>query len=349
MEVHQLRPAPPRRKTMNYRKLGRTGLMVSEIGFGGIPLQRVTADEAVIVVREALGLGINFFDSARGYTDSEEKLGRALQVTSREGLVLASKSKARLKEEIKRDIETSLRHFRTDYLDLYQLHDLRAGTVKEITAPGGALEGLREAQREGKVRFIGITGHIPSLLLELLQKESFDTVQFPFNYIERDALTGLLPFAIRQGAGTIIMKPLAGGVFGYPAAALKFILKHEISTAIPGMKSPAEVRWNAAVSGSDLSAAEEEQLREEAERIGGRFCRRCDYCQPCPQGIDIPLQMTLKRYSEGYDLHQWALERYLAQEAKPSDCRECGECEEKCPYNLPVRELLQECRRLFEE
>ncbi|HPU01431.1 MAG: aldo/keto reductase [Firmicutes bacterium] len=333
---------------MNYRKLGKTGLTVSEIGFGGIPLQRITPDEAVAVVREALRLGINFFDSARGYTDSEEKLGRALQGIARKEEVLASKSKARRKEEIKRDIETSLRHFRTEYLDLYQLHELRPETVGEIISPGGALEGLREAQREGKVRFIGITGHIPSLLLELLQKDSFDTVQFPFNYIERDALAELLPFAIRQNVGTIIMKPLAGGVFSDPAAALKFILKHDISTAIPGMQDPAEVKQNASASGIGLTAAEEERLRGEAEHIGRRFCRRCAYCLPCPQGIDIPMQLILKRYSEGYGLHQWALERYLAQEAKSSDCLECGECEEKCPYKLPIRELLQECRRLFE-
>ena len=330
---------------MNYRKLGKTGLTVSEIGFGGIPLQRITPDEAVAVVREALRLGINFFDSARGYTDSEEKLGRALQGIARKEEVLASKSKARRKEEIKRDIETSLRHFRTEYLDLYQLHELRPETVGEIISPGGALEGLREAQREGKVRFIGITGHIPSLLLELLQKDSFDTVQFPFNYIERDALAELLPFAIRQNVGTIIMKPLAGGVFSDPAAALKFILKHDISRPF---RDAGPCRGEAERIASGIGLPRPKRGGGEAEHIGRRFCRRCAYCLPCPQGIDIPMQLILKRYSEGYGLHQWALERYLAQEAKSSDCLECGECEEKCPYKLPIRELLQECRRLFE-
>lgn len=335
---------------MNYRELGKTGLQVSEIGFGGIPLQRVTLDEAATVVKEALKLGINFFDSARGYTDSEEKIGCALQGISRSEVRLASKSGVRRKEEMKRDIEISLRNFRTDYIDLYQLHNLRGEEkVEQIFGPGGSWEGLKEARKEGKVRFVGITGHIPSVLLELLKKERFDTVQFPFNIVEQGALTGLLPYAREQGIGTIIMKPLAGGALSHPGAALKYILKHdEVSVAIPGMRSSAEVCENAAAAGAALSEAEERQLREEAERLGTRFCRRCDYCQPCPQGIDIPSLMTMQRYSESYDLHQWALQSYSRQKAKPGDCIACGECEEKCPYNLPIREMLRACRRHFE-
>lgn len=335
---------------MNYRLLGKTGLRVSEIGFGGIPVQRVTLDEAVTVVKEALRLGINFFDSARGYTDSEEKIGRALQVIPRGEVVLATKSGARRYKEMKWDIDLSLRNFKTDYIDLYQLHNVRSKEIAEqVFGPGGALEAIREAQREGKVRFAGITGHIPRVLRELLEKEHFDTVQFPFNYVEQEALAELFPYAGRQKVGTIIMKPLAGGVTCYPAASLKFILKHDLSTAIPGMKCLEEVRGNAAVSGSSLSDAEEDQLRREFERIGDRFCRRCDYCQPCPQGIDIPSVMTLRRYSERYDLHEWARERYEALKVNPSACSECGACEEKCPYNLPIRELLQETRRIFEK
>lgn len=334
---------------MNYRALGKTGLQVSEIGFGGIPLQRVTADETKKMIKEALRLGINFFDSARGYTDSEEKLGYALQGVSREEVVLATKSGVRRKQEMKRDIEISLRNFRTDYIDLYQLHNLRGeDMVEQMFGPDGSWEALKEAQEEGKVRFVGITGHLPSLLIELLKKEHFDTVQFPFNYIERDARLELIPYAQQQGIGMIIMKPLAGGVFTCPGAALKYILGHNISTAIPGMKTTSEVFQNAAAAGKLLSADEEKRLREDADRIGSRFCRRCDYCQPCPQGIDIPVLMTLQRYSESYDLHHWALGKYRKQKVKPGECLECGECEERCPYNLPIRELLRECRRRFE-
>ncbi len=334
---------------MNYRPLGRTGLQVSEIGFGGIPLQRVSPEEAAVVVKGAFESGINFFDSARGYTDSEEKMGLALEEVPRREIVLATKSGARRKKEMKWDIELSLRNFKTDYIDLYQLHNVRSKEVAEqIFEPGGAWEAIMEAQQEGKVRFAGITGHIPRVLLELLEQESFDTVQFPFNHVEREPLAGLIPRALQRGVGTIVMKPLAGGVTCYPAASLKFILQHDISTAIPGMKCFEEVQGNASASGSSFSGAEEEQLRREFERIGDRFCRRCDYCRPCPQGIDIPSLLTLRLYSESYGLHQWALERYLAQQAKPSICSECGACEERCPYNLPVRDLLKETRRLFE-
>mgnify|MGYP000867460742 CR=1 FL=1 len=336
---------------MNYRKLGKTGLLVSEIGFGGIPLQRITPEEAVSVVREALRLGINFFDSARGYTDSEEKLGRAMRgMIARREVILATKSGVLTKEEMKRDVEISLRKFETDYIDLYQLHNMRGEEkIARIFAPGGAWEGLKEAQEEGRVRFVGITGHIPSQLLELLQEKSFDTVQFPFNTVEQEALPELLPYAQEHDIGTIVMKPLAGGALGRPATALKYILQHQFSTAIPGMKSLAEVRENAAASGAALGEWEEGKLREEKELLGPRFCRRCDYCQPCPQGIDIPSLLTLQRYSERYDLHDWALERYRLQQAKAGDCLECGECEEKCPYDLPIRELLKSCCQCFGE
>ena len=334
---------------MQYRKLGKTGLQVSEIGFGGIPLQRVSPAEAAEVVREALALGINFFDSARGYTDSEAKIGQALQGYPRSEVILASKSGVLGKEEMLRDIEISLRNFGTDYLDLYQLHNLRdPENVARIFAPGGALEGLRQARQEGKIRFIGITGHLPALLLDLLKKEDFDTVQFPFNTVEQDALPELLPYALKHDIGTIVMTPLAGGALGRPAAALKYILRHDLSSAIPGMKSVAEVRENAAASGAVLGRSEEDELHREKEQLGASFCRRCDYCQPCPQGIDIPSLMTLQRYSERYELHEWALKRYRLQQAGPGDCLECGECEEKCPYNLPIRELLKACRQCFE-
>lgn len=334
---------------MNYRKLGKTGLQVSEVGFGGIPLQRVSPAEAMQVVREALRLGINFFDSARGYTDSEEKLGRALQGFPRREVILATKSGEAGKEEMKRDIEISLRNFRTDYLDLYQLHNMRGEErVAQIFAPGGAWEGLQEARKEGKVRFVGITGHLPALLLELLKKESFDTVQFPFNTIEQEALPELLPYARQHDIGTIIMKPLAGGALCHPAAALKYLLRHDLSTVIPGMRSIAEVRENVAASGVALSEPEEKALQKEKDDLGARFCRRCDYCQPCPQGLDIPSLMTLQRYSERYGLREWALERYRLQPAKAGDCIECGECEEKCPYDLPIRDLLRACRDHFE-
>lgn len=334
---------------MNYRMLGKTGLSVSEIGFGGIPLQRVSPEEATAVVREALRRGINFFDSARGYTDSEAKIGRALRGIPRREVILATKSGALTATEMAADIEISRRNLGVDCIDLYQLHNMRdEARIARILAPGGAWEALERAREEGKIRFIGITGHIPSLLLELLRRESFDTVQFPFNAVEREGLQGLLPHARERGIGTIAMKPLAGGALSDPAAALKYILRHDPSTAIPGMRSLQEVRENAAVSGVPLGASEESELLGEAGRLGTRFCRRCDYCQPCPQGIDIPSLMTLQRYSERYDLHQWARERYWLQQSRPGDCLECGECEEKCPYNLPIRELLRACRRCFE-
>ncbi|MCL6634192.1 MAG: aldo/keto reductase [Peptococcaceae bacterium] len=330
---------------MQYRLLGRTGLKVSVVGFGGIPIQRVSFADASAIVNRALDLGINFFDTARAYTDSEAKLGEVLKERRREA-VIATKSMARTSGAMAADIEKSLKALGVDYIDLYQLHNVKdRAALEQVLGPGGALAALKEAKKDGIVRHIGITGHIKGFLHEALENtEEIETVQFPFNAVETAGAGELFALALQKNAGVIVMKPLAGGALKNAGLALRYVLEHPVSTVIPGMDVLEQVDENAAVGGGPLPLSDEERmlLEEEAGGLGTTFCRRCEYCQPCPQGIDIPMVFLLDGYYTRYDLKEWARDRYRGMRAAAGTCLECGQCEEKCPYGLPIRRMLAE-------
>lgn len=327
---------------MKYRTLGRTGLKVSVIGFGGIPIQRVSIGETVDIVNRALNLGINFFDTARGYTDSESKLGEVLRKRRKEAII-ATKSMARSREGMASDIKKSLETLGVDYIDLYQLHNVKdKAALEQVLGPGGALEALKEAQKDGVIKHIGITGHIRSYLVEALKTGELETVQFPFNAVEVSGSEELLDLAGKTNTGVIVMKPLAGGALSNANLALRFILEYPVSVVIPGMDTVEQVNQNAGVGTQalPLSAEERTVVQEEAEKLGDAFCRRCEYCRPCSQGIDIPMVFLLDGYYTRYDLKDWARERYGSMQTKADACIECGRCEERCPYNLPIRRML---------
>lgn len=328
---------------MEYRELGKTGLKVSLMGFGGIPLQRVSPVEAEKIVVTALEKGINFIDTARAYTDSESKIGLALK-GKRDQVVLASKSMARTKKNMEADIETSLQQLATDYIDLYQLHNVKTQEdINRVMGPGGAVEALEEARRAGKIRHIGVTGHISATLKTLIETNKFATVQVPYNFIEQGPEEELFPAARKMGLGIIIMKPLAGGVFSRPDLALRFLLQQNVTTLIPGVDSIEQVSQNAelAIERLPLTTEELDYLKAEAQAVGSRFCRRCEYCKPCPQGVDVTNSLMFHGYYERYGLADWSRQRYQAMEVKADACEECGLCETRCPYNLPIREMLK--------
>lgn len=328
---------------LEMRQLGRTKLMVSAVGMGGIPLQRVKPREAAQVVEAAIDQGINFIDTARAYTDSEVKIGEAL-AENREKVIIATKSLARTKDGMSHDIESSLRNLKVEYIDLYQLHNVKdEAALAQVLAPDGALAALKEARDRGKVGFIGITGHIPAILVKALKTLEFDTVQFPFNPVETTGGEELLPLSLELGVGTIAMKPFAGGAIKHKVPSLKYILENGVSVAIPGMDDVSQVMENmGAANGVPLTDDEKALLAGEALTLGGRFCRRCEYCQPCPQGIDIPMIFLLDGYWTRYGLQGWAVDRYKPLKAKASDCADCGQCEDRCPYQLPIRQMLRE-------
>lgn len=329
---------------MKYNILGKTGIKVSVVGFGGIPIQRVSAEDANAIANKALDLSINFFDTARAYTDSEAKLGAALKKRRKEA-VIATKSLARTKEDMAADIEKSLMSLETDFIDIYQMHNVKdKAALEQVLSKNGALAALIKAREDGLIGHIGITGHIKSYLLEAIQTKEIATVQFPFNAVETSGAQDLFSAAEKSGAGVIIMKPLAGGALRNAGLALRYILQYPVSTVIPGPDSLKQVEDNAAAGSNPLplSAAEKSSLTGEAEKLGELFCRRCEYCSPCPQGIDICSVFLFDGYYTRYGLQEWAKMRYHGLPARADSCLECGECEEKCPYRLPIRQMLKE-------
>ncbi|SPF34714.1 Aldo/keto reductase family protein [Candidatus Desulfosporosinus infrequens] len=332
---------------MEKRRLGQSDLWVAPLGFGGIPIQRVSQTEADQLLRLAVEKGINFIDTARGYTDSEVKIGVGLKGIRQE-VLLATKSMARTGAGMTEDVERSLRNFQTDWIDLYQLHNVRTDAEwAELTAPGGGLEALEKAREAGKIRYIGITGHLPHTLARFIKDFSFVSVQFPYNYIEQENRQELLTEIKRQGLGSIIMKPLAGGALRQAGPALRFLLQKSFSVIIPGMDTREQIEDNSAQLSQMFSEQDAKVLEIEKGELGQEFCRRCEYCLPCAAGINIPGVFLLEGYYKRYNLTQWSLERYQGMSIQADACTDCGECETRCPYQLPIREKLKKVHALL--
>ena len=336
-------------KEMTYVTLGKTGLRPAAVSFGGIPIQRADGANTVAVVDKLEEYGINYIDTARGYTVSEEYLGAALE-GRRDKFILATKSMERTAQGMARDVDISLKNLRTDYIDLYQIHNLPEKDMETAFGPGGAWEALDQARQAGKIGHIGVTAHNVDALGRLVEEygDKIETVMFPYNIVETQG-HDVLAKAREKGIGTIAMKPLAGGNLDDWELALRFIAASGvIDISIPGMGCVEEVERNAAV---DLSAplTEEELAKCDAIRreLGSQFCRRCGYCAPCPQGIDIPANFLMANYARKYGLGDWARTRYEALKGHAGDCVKCGACEGRCPYELPIRSMLEGVAEVF--
>jgi len=295
-----------------------------------------------------LELGVNYIDTARGYTVSEEYLGIALE-GNRDKFVLATKSMARTKEAMARDIETSLKNLKTDYIDLYQVHNPNAKDVETVMAPGGALEALQEAKAAGKIGHIGITLHSVELFREAVNYPWVETIMFPYNIVETQA-EDLIALCKEKNIGFIDMKPLAGGAIDDATLAMRFVAANpNVDVLIPGMADVREIEENFASieDASPLSAEELEKITAIRKSLGTEFCRRCNYCAPCAAGIAIPAVFLMEGYYSRYDLKDWAVGRYNAMAKTASDCVECGACETRCPYNLPIRKMLKKAVEVF--
>lgn len=326
------------------RTLGRTNFQVSCVGFGGIPVQRVTKEVAVEILTEALKQGINFIDTARGYNESEAILGQALEIVGRDNFYLATKSFNRTYDGITNDLNISLSLLKTDRIDLFQFHMVRnLEDYNKLMAQGGPYDAIKKAQEEGLVKDIGITSHSVDVLNEAIKTDYFTTIQFPYNAVERQA-EDLFKKAYENNIGVIVMKPLAGGAISKGEAAIRFVLENKnVSVVIPGMDSVEQVIENTRPGHDGVGLTDDQRslLEKEASQLGSEFCRRCGYCAPCEVGIDIPTQFVLDSYFTRYNLQEWATSRYTSQAVKASDCIECGLCEPRCPYNLPIREMLK--------
>lgn len=349
---------------MNRRRLGKTELMVSPIGFGGIKLPEVEQDDATELLNAAIDRGIDFVDTARGYGDSEQKIGEALS-HRRSEFYLSSKSGAVDGDSMRRDLETSLTNLKTDYLDIYFMHNLRTDEgFESVMGKGGALEALRKAQSEGLVHHVCFSSHrfLGTMKRGILCGE-FEAIMVSYNILNDELVDEeVMPLAKENDLGVVAMKPLAGGALVSPAGlsietesgqtvainatqALRFVLSHDaVTIAIPGMTNLRELEENIAAGeiAEQMSADEKAQLAAAAGALGKEFCRNCGYCMPCPEGINIPVIFRHEGYFSRYGLKEWASNRYRMVEVKAESCVECGTCEEKCPYNLPIIEKLRE-------
>ena len=334
---------------MQYVDFGRTGLRVSRLGFGGIPVQRIDEPGTRAMLKAAHEAGINYIDTARAYTVSEEWIGQALEELGlRDEFILATKCRALTKAEMEAELAASLKNLRTDHIDLYQFHNPSPENLDKILAPGGAMEALLEAKAKGVVGHIGITAHLSQTFEKALKVDEIETIMFPYNIVE-DQGRDVLALAREKGIGTIAMKPLAGGNLDDWELALRYIAASGvIDIMIPGMGSPEEVDRNASV---DLAAplTAEELARCDAVRkeLGTQFCRRCGYCAPCPNGIDIPSNFLMANYARKYGLAGWAEQRYKAMPYHAGSCVMCGACEKRCPYGLPIRDMLEGVAKVF--
>ncbi len=333
---------------MEYTTLGKTGLRISRMGFGGIPIQKVDAAVTRKLMERLVERGVNYIDTARGYTVSESYLGEAL-VGLRDRFVVATKSMARTKETMARDIETSLCNLKTDYIDLYQIHNPSLAELEQVVAPGGALEALLEAKAAGKIRHLGVTAHMATVFERALEMDWVETVMFPYNIVETQG-EALMRRCTEQNVGFICMKPLAGGALEDANLALRFIASNpDVSVVIPGMYDLREIDENIAAleNNAPLTAQETEKIDTIRRELGTQFCRRCNYCQPCTAGISISGIFVLEGYLNRYSLGDWARQRYAAMPKTAGDCVGCGVCETRCPYQLPIREMLARCKAEF--
>lgn len=335
--------------------LGKSGLEVSAVGFGGIPIMRVSEEEAAATIHRALELGVNFIDTAAGYADSQRKIGKAI-AGRRERLVLASKSGSKTADGIGADIDRARGELGVDCIDLYQLHGVNSrDDWEKVSAPGGALEGLLAARDAGHVGHVGYSSHSLEVALELAEHEAFETVQFPFNLVTHEPAGELIPRVRRRGLGFIVMKPMCGGQYDDAELAFKFLNAYPDLVPIPGIERAEEIEQIARVveSGAVLEGEEQGRARRIAADLGKQFCRRCGYCEPCPEGIPITVGMILESLAKRMPAERVAGGPGQRIAETVPNCTECGQCEEQCPYDLPIIQTLKRsgelARRLIEQ
>ena len=329
---------------MQTLRLGKTNLMVSRLGFGGIPIQRLKEDEAVALLKRVLELGITFLDTANGYSTSEERIGKAIQ-GKRNKVFIATKSGARNREDLEKNMALSFKRLATDYIDVYQFHGVNdIKSLDKIVEPGGPYEAAAAARKAGKIGHIGITSHQIDVAKKAVQMDLFETLMFPFNFITDEAATQLLPLCRQHDVGFIIMKPLAGGMVDNARIAFKYLVQFKDAVAIPGIEKISEieeiVKYYQATQ--TMTSAEKEEMKQIKEGLGKHFCHRCDYCQPCTAGIPISMVMTAGSFYKRLPPERFYSDMVGGAMKKAADCSECGECEARCPYDLPIRDKLKE-------
>lgn len=325
--------------------MGRTGIEVNFNGFGALPIQRISMADADKLLRKAYDNDFNYFDTARYYTDSEEKIGHAL-ADVRDRIIISTKTGAKDKTGFWNDLEASLKLLKTDYVDIYQFHN--PGFVPLPGDGTGLYEAMLEAREQGKIRYIGITNHGVKRAHTAVLSGLYDTLQFPFSYLSTDEEIELTRLCKQHDIGFIAMKALSGGLITDSAAAFAYIASLENVEPIWGIQREAELDEFIAHSIAEpvLTDAMLEKIRKDKLELSGEFCRGCGYCMPCPAGIEISncarMSLLLRRAPLSVHLN----DEWRAKMAKVKNCLHCNQCKSKCPYGLDTPELL---RRNYED
>jgi len=321
-------------------RLGRTNIAVSRSGFGAIPIQRISFDEAKALLRRAYEGGINFFDTAHGYTDSEEKIGNALSDV-RDKIVIATKSPSRTREGVMQDIETSLTRLKTDYIDILQTHN--PDFVPQPGGEDGIYDALSEAKAQGKIRHIGLSNHRLPIALAAVESNLYDTIQFPLNYLSSEKDLQLIEKCRQRDMGVIAMKALSGGLITKAAPTFAFLRQYDNVVPIWGIETIAQIDefLNLEQNPPVLDEAMQKIIEHDRKELSGNFCRGCGYCLPCP--VEIPINMAARM---NLAMRRMVTQRFLTDEWKAkmeriADCTECGQCKERCPYDLDIPDLLK--------
>ncbi|MBP3735810.1 MAG: aldo/keto reductase [Lachnospiraceae bacterium] len=320
--------------------LGKTGITVPQNAFGALPVQRVPKEEAVRILRRAYEGGMRFFDTARAYTDSEEKIGEAF-AGMRDQVIIATKTQAKTPEKFREDLEKSLKTLGTDYVDIYQFHN--AGQCYRPGDGTGMYEEMLRARDEGLVRHIGITAHKIGVAEEIVESGFYETLQFPFSYLASDRDLALVEACRKADMGFIAMKSLSGGLLTNPAACMAFAGRFDNVLPIWGIQRERELeQWLAFFEETPQMTPElQAVIDSDRKELMGDFCRGCGYCTPCTVGIVINQCARIVPMIRRAPSEKWLSEEWQAQMAKIEDCVECGICMTRCPYELPIPELLR--------
>lgn len=321
-------------------RLGKTGITVPQNAFGCLPIQRDSKEVAVKLLREAYEGGMRFFDTARAYTDSEEKVGEAFD-GMRDQIFIATKTHAKTPDGFWKDLETSLKLLRTDYIDIYQLH-----MAPQCYRPGdgtGMYECLVKAKEQGLIRHIGITAHKLMVAQEIVESGLYETLQYPFSYLSSEKEIALVSACREADMGFICMKALAGGLITRSDAAMAYMSQFDGLVPIWGIQRENELREWLSYMDRTPSMTDEiaDYIKKEQDELSGSFCRGCGYCLPCPQGIEINNCARMSLMLRRAPSKAWLSEEYQAKMAKIENCVNCRQCVKRCPYELDTPELLR--------
>ena len=320
--------------------LGSTGITVPQNAFGALPIQRVSTEMAVKLLRRAYEGGMRFFDTARAYSDSEVKVGEAFD-GMREKVFIATKTGAKIPEEVRAQVETSMKNHRTDYIDIYQFH-----CADQCYRPGdgtGMYECMEELKKEGKIRHIGITAHKLYIAEEAVESGLYETLQYPFSYLSSEKEIALVKKCKEANMGFIAMKGLAGGLINRSEAAMAFMSQFDNALPIWGIQKEKELEEWLSYMAETPTMNEEltAYIEKEQKELTGEFCRGCGYCMPCPAGIMINQCARMSLMLRRAPSKAWLTPQMQAEMKKIEVCLHCNQCMKKCPYELNTPELLK--------